>query len=339
MVGYQAEGGQSNRFGKEEVSMPWIIGVDEAGYGPNLGPLVMSAVAVRVPGSPSADLWHLLRAAVRRATDDEDDRLLVADSKLAYANRRGLDRLEAAALAFLCSPGKGLIADLGQYVERVCPVSLADLCGEPWYQGKGALPAAAAAEAVRRIAERLATAASKRGLQWGPIQSVVVCPGRFNQWLDRWDTKGAVLGQALAELVAALRLPDDPEPVWYFIDKHGGRNHYTALLQEAIPDGMVVAREEGMDRSVYGVLGLGKEVSFTFAPRADAEHFAVALASMASKYLRELLMQEFNAFWLARVPGLRPTAGYPTDAHRFFRDIGPAAQELGIPEAALWRRR
>ena len=29
--------------------MPWIMGLDEAGYGPNLGPFVMSLVAFRVP--------------------------------------------------------------------------------------------------------------------------------------------------------------------------------------------------------------------------------------------------------------------------------------------------
>src|SRR5262249_37174349 len=38
--------------------MAWLIGIDEAGYGPNLGPLVMSSVAWRVPARLlGANLW------------------------------------------------------------------------------------------------------------------------------------------------------------------------------------------------------------------------------------------------------------------------------------------
>jgi hypothetical protein len=50
-------------------------------------------------------------------------------------------------------------------------------------------------------------------------------------------------------------------------------------------------------------------------------------------------MAEFNGFWREQVPGLRPTAGYPADARRFYEAIRPAAERLGIPEAALWRRK
>jgi hypothetical protein len=60
---------------------------------------------------------------------------------------------------------------------------------------------------------------------------------------------------------------------------------------------------------------------------------------MASKYLRELLMLEFNRFWQEHVPGLKPTAGYPGDAARFLGAIRPAAERLGIAETALWRRK
>ena len=65
----------------------------------------------------------------------------------------------------------------------------------------------------------------------------------------------------------------------------------------------------------------------------------MALASMVSKYLREVLMLEFNRFWQTQVPGLKPTAGYPSDAGRFFKAIRPALQRLGITETAVWRKR
>ena len=70
----------------------------------------------------------------------------------------------------------------------------------------------------------------------------------------------------------------------------------------------------------------------TIQPRADTEHFCVALASMASKYLRELLMLEFNRFWQSHVADLKPTAGYPGDAARFHEAIRPAARHSGLPK-------
>jgi ribonuclease HII len=97
--------------------------------------------------------------------------------------------------------------------------------------------------------------------------------------------------------------------------------------------------EESMTRSTYRVHGLGRSLALTFQPRADRECFCVALASMVSKYLRELLMGEFNRFWQGHVPGLKSTAGYPGDASRFLEAIRPAAATLKIPEGAIWRQK
>jgi len=60
---------------------------------------------------------------------------------------------------------------------------------------------------------------------------------------------------------------------------------------------------------------------------------------MCSKYLREVLMLEFNQFWQKHLPDLKPTAGYPGDAARFFEAIRPVAATLGLAESALWRRK
>jgi hypothetical protein len=80
--------------------MTWIVGIDEAGYGPNLGPFVMSAAAFEVPAAlGTSDLWKALSATVRRCSDEEDDRLVVDDSKLVYSGARTLGGLEKSVLA------------------------------------------------------------------------------------------------------------------------------------------------------------------------------------------------------------------------------------------------
>jgi ribonuclease HII len=317
--------------------MPWIIGIDEAGYGPNLGPLVMTAVSCWVPEKRAdVDLWDLLASAVRRPTDPADERFLIADSKQVYSSTRGLRDLEAGVGPLLSLAEKPRLPDL---IGRLCPGSTTELCGERWYTGTSVLPLEANGEEVAAATARLGQTCQSNQVFWGPVRSVVVCPARFNQIVARFGSKGAVLGQGLTELLRASLADGDGEPVRFFIDKHGGRNTYAAMLQDAVPGGLVIAREESMARSTYQIAGHPREVRLTFQPRADTEHFCVAWASMVSKYLREVLMREFNHYWQTHVPGLKPTAGYPGDAARYFRAIWPAAERLGLTRTSIWRER
>ncbi len=68
--------------------MPWVVGIDEAGYGPNLGPLVQAAVALYLPDGDHAG-WETLKPVVRRCGEKADGRLLIDDSKKVYT-RGGL---------------------------------------------------------------------------------------------------------------------------------------------------------------------------------------------------------------------------------------------------------
>jgi hypothetical protein len=317
--------------------MPWVIGLDEAGYGPNLGPLVMSAVGCLVPDGPAPpDLWHTLRAAVRRHDDAEDERILVADSKLVYSTARGLAELERGVHGLLpqCPP------TLHHLVEVVVPAAAAEVRRECWYAGTSALPTAAGPDVCTAALTRFKEECSRQKVHFGVVRSVVVPPAAFNATVARWGSKGAVLALAMSELLRrAYEADTGTDDVRFYIDKHGGRNHYTAVLQPAFDDGLVIARVEGARQSVYEVMGLPRTVEVTFEPRADLGHFCVALASMVSKYLRELFMLEFNRFWQQHVPGLKATAGYPGDARRFWNEIVEVVRKMGIKEEALWRCR
>ena len=79
--------------------MAIIIGTDEAGYGPNLGPLLIAATVWRVPDEQlDGDLYQLLAPVVGASVKD-DSRLVIADSKELYKPQGSLERLEQGLLA------------------------------------------------------------------------------------------------------------------------------------------------------------------------------------------------------------------------------------------------
>jgi ribonuclease HII len=317
--------------------MPWRVGIDEAGYGPHLGPLVMTAVACRTPEDlADANLWRVLRKAVRRQMERGRRRLPVDDSKLVYSSARGLEELESSVLSILLGASEALPETVAHLVHSLHPHH--ELCGEAWYCGVTPLPITISAEIVADGARRFRAAATTAAVVFPLFRSVIVCPPRFNTLLERWGSKGAILSLGLTQLLSAIQTLEPVEAVTIVVDKHGGRNHYGAVLQEAFPDGWALPVEEGMDCSSYVIQGLDRDVRVSFRPRADSGYFEVALASMISKYVREALMTEFNGFWKRHIPDLEPTAGYPADSHRFFRAIRPTLQRLNIAEELVWRK-
>jgi ribonuclease HII len=321
----------------KETAVPWIVGIDEAAYGPNLGPFVMTAAAYRLPKALAKENpWDFLSAAVCKSASG-DHRLAVADSKQLYSPARGLSCLERSVLAILQASMSFLPSEAHGLFARLAPDSTDELRRECWYTGETALPVQVQHDDCRDAGSRLIDICQQCDLHWHAVQSVVVPASAFNALVDRWGTKGSVPGLSLVRLLR--QLPTDGEPVHVYCDKHGGRNFYCSTLQAAFDDGMVVAEIEGAERSRYTVSSGGRRVAITFEPRADDNHFCVALASMVCKYLRELMMLEFNRFWQRHTPGLKATAGYPSDAKRFWEAILPTVKKLGLPAESIWRQR
>lgn len=320
--------------------MPWVVGIDEAGYGPNLGPLVQAAVALHLPDDDPAG-WTTLKGVVRRCGEKKrknDDRLLIDDSKKVYT-RGGFEALERVAYGLF-----GIFPQpLEHFLSFAMPESLEEMKKEYWFRPQDKVPVEASTETLGDTILKWAS-----GFPPGMLRTrfnLVPTPA-FNRVVDETGSKASVLSRGLVSLLAEMREPGHParpellnRPVVFLCDKQGGRNFYAALIQQAFPDGWVVIEKESADESRYRVEQLARPVTVTFRPRADGDSAAVALASMLCKYLREVCMRQFNRFWATHVPGIQPTAGYPVDAKRFYAEIRPAMEKLGLTADQVWRKK
>lgn len=330
--------------------MAFLIGTDEAGYGPNLGPLVVAATLWEVPDKLlTANLYDRLAPDVVAAPPPRVSKaaangqgpalapLLLADSKVVYQSNLGIAALERGVLAALAAIGPAPSTWQALWPALAC-ADRATLAEIPWYATYDApLPSQVAVDDLAAAGKCFAAALARADIRLLAVQCRAVCAGQFNAAVERYGNKGTVLSKLTIELVAALLAQAGAGKVHVISDKHGGRNRYMPLLQTQFVDELVTVGEESRQRSLYRfATNGGQHVEWAFCQGAEI-NLPAAVASMAAKYLREQAMAAFNHFWRCHVPELKPTAGYPGDARRFRRDIGSRQAELKIDDRLLWR--
>jgi ribonuclease HII len=319
------------------TKMPYLIGTDEAGYGPNLGPLVITATVWRANDiAVESDLCEMLGFG---DSDQSSSQLEFADSKRLYQPGGTLAKLERGVMAsLLCLPRSrpSTWRDLLAFVDAS---SLCQVDELPWYANHNcSIPTDISNAEAEAVSGQLKTALERADIQLVDIRSRILLPRCFNQHIQQCGSKGLALSEWTLQLVREVMQPLDQERIFVRCDKHGGRNRYAGVLQHIFDDQLVQVLQESRADSAYQ-WGRGDhqvEIRFT----AKGERFLpAALSSMVSKYLRELAMAAFNRFWIERIPGLRPTAGYPVDARRFLGQISQQKELLGISDDSLWRQR
>jgi hypothetical protein len=348
--------------------MGYIIGTDEAGYGPNLGPLVISATVWEAPeGIGGEGLFGALKGVVAhslpKSNGKKDGLPVFADSKILYKpgpHPRSLSQRErGGAVGPLRHLERGLWAawslldwDLRTWREvwkKLAPDSLEAIDRCPFYcefdqklprdfGGDSATVAPTLAGWQPALRSDWQAKFARTGVKLLAVRSRAVFPAEFNRLMDLHESKGAALSHLTLGLVAELMKPLEKGPISVLCDKHGGRDRYAVLLNAHFSDGFVEVCGEGRQSSSYRFGPPERRVEFQFRAKAES-CLPAALASMAAKYLRELAMEAFNAFWSAHVPNLAPTAGYPQDAKRFRAEIAAKQRELGIDESTLWRKK
>lgn len=310
--------------------MTLVVGTDEAGYGPNLGPLVVAATAWRIAAAPDRVDERLATAVEASAPG------LWGDSKKLYRGGAGLDALERGVLVALALAGAPAAAAWPEFAARLGGTANAAAPEPPEADtlGRLALPRHRHDPACEERGARVATSLAAAGVRLEAVRGRVVQPAEFNALLAAGLNKSDILSQITLDLAAELAAAAAGEPVVVWCDRHGGRRRYAPQVARAFGITLVQTLGESAERSCYA-LPAGGRIEFCVGGEARTP---VAVASMTAKYVRELAMLAFNEHWTERLPGLAATAGYPGDANRWRGEAAAAVEASGVAWDAVWRR-
>jgi len=311
-------------------------GIDEAGYGPMLGPLCVGLSVFRIAdwqeGQPAPDLWGLLGGAVCRSLKEArgSSKIPVADSKkLKLSNqaktKHPLRHLERGVLAFEAARTGTLPEDDQDLFGRLgCAPSAGD-----WYTSASDLPVGSGGgelridgAAVRKELARAGVEILELGVRW-------IGEHEFNDIVRRTGTKAEATLSAVGAHLRAVLEEAGEDQLRIVCDRLGGRTSCGPIVARELPGVPVSPVRESPEHGEYALGAGGSLGRIAFMPEAEEKHLPVALASMCAKLVRELAMARFNRYWSERVPELKPTAGYVQDARRWLNDIGEA---LGAEE-------
>jgi ribonuclease HII len=338
-----------------------IAGIDEAGYGPMLGPLVVARAVLAIedwsPGQPAPDVWKVLSAGVCQKPNDKRGRVAIADSKKLKRPNDSAEPLEHLLRGVLAMLGTSRDEPIESDLELLSALGVdvgssrtGAQAWPAWYQCDQPGRVLPGVQATRLAANVLAGVMRDAGVRLLELHVEVMDVVRFNALVLEAGTKAATTGAGLATHLQAVwarfASPDRADGALasggprVVCDRQGGRTDYGPSLYDWLPmvaraaranAGGVTEIERSDDRCRYELLVNAPPkdagtMHVLFQPEGETHHLPIALASMAAKLTRELMMARFNAYWCAKAASagisLKPTAGYVQDARRWLTDAG-----------------
>ncbi|MCK4752902.1 MAG: hypothetical protein KAS75_05600 [Planctomycetes bacterium] len=319
--------------------MAVLVGIDEAGFGPILGPLVVSSSTFSLPDNLiKADLWRVLTKSVGKRRRHLAGRLLVADSKKSYSRSAGIKHLERTVISCLKCLGSEP-STLPELLGLLCPDCIGRLENYPWYKDIGGYNISADGADVAIASSVFGDELKSKGIELVDMRSYCLDVGYYNKMVESVRNKSSVLFTTTSALIKRAFDKFSGEEIQVMVDRQGGRVHYRTVLQRMFPNMELEILKETTHNSSYQLQADGKRMRLHFVVGADERFFPVSLASMVSKYLRELLVGNINRYFASFHAQLKPTAGYWKDGLRFIEDLKKHVPHVQYDSEQLIRSR
>jgi len=171
------------------------------------------------------------------------------------------------------------------------------------------------------------------------MKSCCLDVAHYNNMVAAVKNKSNVLFSATSHLIKKAYDDFGQDDLHIVVDRQGGRVHYRKNLQLMFGDMQLKILLESPKTSSYELKTDDKSMRVHFVVGADKRFMPVSLASMVSKYLRELLIDNINRYFIGFNDNLRPTAGYWQDGLRFIREIETSLPNIKFDSNLLIRCR
>ncbi len=311
-------------------------GIDEAGYGPLFGPLVIVRTVFMLdryePVLDPPSLWRLLNSTVCKKPGDKNKRLAINDSKMLYTPAKSLEHIERGVLSFLSTSGTNP-KNLADLLENLAYDLVSRQINHDWYHapnGDPQVPLILSLSQLEKSKKRLHRAMRKKSVHLSDIKAAVVFEDRFNQFVRIKGSKAGCAWSFVSDHLKEIWSRYGKHHPLVVVDHQGGRKNYQSLLEPTFSPAKLNTLCENPLESFYRISHGIRKMHVLVQVRSERRHFPVALASMTAKYLRELLMKRFQNFWSRQAPNVKPTFGYFEDGLRFLREIQPFITDLKI---------